>query len=201
MSTTDRAPASPSQRVAALITAHLPAEGEVVIAEVAERVARDLVALDDVLLAWLRDRLADLVYNAVQVRIARTRRDGQGVLTVVATDDERTSTTPVRVISRKIDWLRWMEHVRDRHIPLGQMRRPDLRAASRERIGRGHQEIERGALWAALADRLPDDATTVGDHFDNAAIDALAAGVQVRSTWTIARVEENPPPTTAQAAD
>lgn len=178
---------SPSGRIAAMIAGELAAAGDVVVlSDVAYAVVARIVTDPALVTAYLTERLQDMVYNAVQVKVARSRQRGGQVLTVIAGGlDPNASTTPARMVKARVNWLDWMEHVRNRHVRLRSMTRPQLIEAANERFNRAHQEIERGAIMQALAERLPDDTTTVGDMFSNAAIEAIVSRIGTEKTWWI----------------
>lgn len=180
---TERTP-GPGRRVNMLISARLPDTGPVVAPDIAWLVQQDLFADRELLAAWVNTQVTRLVYDAVQVHLYQTRQARHDTVVAYGAGPVRAAaSTEVRASRRRVDWLRWLEHARDRHIPIGEMRRADLYVAAAERTNRGHQELERGALWAALAAGLPDERATVADVFSNEAIERLALSITVRSAW------------------
>lgn len=65
------------------------------------------------------------------------------------------------------------EHVHDRHVLVGEMRKRDLRIATAERESRGDVEYHYGRMWRYLTDALPNEEDQVNQHYSDEELDQI----------------------------
>lgn len=106
-----------------------------------------------------------MAYESTLQEVGKTRQRS-----IFATG-RRTRRQTTTTVGERL--MGWMEHAGDRHVRTREMLRPVLRQAAGIRKGRGLRELLVSTYWTRLADAMPDDITTVGQHFTPDQIEAI----------------------------
>lgn len=120
---------------------------------------------DEFINALIRDSLRDLSWQELRAAIHRTRTKAQDAPNRNAEAVERSV---VGFLSR------WYESVGPRdYKPLFQLRRPELIECARHRRARAEGELRVASFEDALAGGLPNDETTVRDHYTDEQLEQI----------------------------
>lgn len=112
------------------------------------------------------DELAGLMaYESTLSSVSETRQ--RGIFQTGRRTRRQTTKTPGERL------MGWIEHAGDRHVRTSQMTRPIARRAAGIRRGRGLRELLVAGYFERIADVLPDDDVTIGEHFEPAEIEAI----------------------------
>lgn len=139
---------------------------EFVASEITQEALAAMRAEDPSFDVAFTDELAGLMaYETTLREVGETRK--RGIFATGRRTRRQTTKTPGERL------MGWIEHAGDRHVRLSEMTRPVLRQASGIRKGRGLRELLVATYWDRLADGMPDDEVTVGEHFKPTAIEAI----------------------------
>lgn len=114
--------------------------------------------------------LRELVYEAAQSAVAASRGN------LIAFGDTLITPDGVKEKARK-GFFHWLEHVKDRHIRVGDMTHEDLLIAARERRERGNHEHSIAMVWEVMAPKLKDG-EKVSDVFKEDDIEKIRANIE-----------------------
>lgn len=154
------------------------------ISDLTELAEREFATDPDWTKAFVQESLTSMIRSVTQQAVASTRGQykkyvfGDRVLTAKDYATQTTheaATLRMRLMSK---WGGWMEHTGVSHVRLLDMTRKDLLDAAAEREGRANRELEIAALWRAMAEKMPDDDTTVRQSFDLEVIEAMSVEIR-----------------------
>lgn len=125
---------------------------------------------------WFKETVYSSIYDAVQRRVALTRKGRIIGSVMVPLKEGEQRKVALRQPKRYLDMF---AHSGDQMIRLRQMTRVDLRRSAEEDRARGEQAVAMATFKLELARLLTDDETVVGDAMTEEEIAVIASGIDV----------------------